>query len=263
MALHSNPVITLVTDYGTTDGDAAVVAYALAAATGGAQVVELSHTIDPFDEFHAGFVLGEHWQFFPTGSVHILLIGEGQGPAGNWVWATAKGHHFIAQVDSSLRVALGNDIETAHNLQLPSRIWMGRDALPGIAAMLLHQQTPPVSGPLELPAYSRQMPKISEDRQLMFGAILHINRFGNAVTNIRREDVEAFAPDGKFTLAHTTKERLAPAQGYQPANKGVGVLMINAGGWLEIGVNFGALPAKGAANLFALQRFQQITLSRT
>ena len=107
------------------------------------------------------------------------------------------------------------------------------------------------------------MPRISDDGQLMFGAILHINSFGNAVTNIRREDLEAFAPHGSYHFAYSSKERLSPATAYQNGKKGLGALIINAGGWLEIGVHYGALPSQGAANLFGLQRFQQITLTRS
>ena len=68
------PMITLLTDFGTSDSYVAEVKGVLLSRVSGAQLVDVSHDIAPGDVRAGAFVLGRAWPRFPKGTVHLAVV---------------------------------------------------------------------------------------------------------------------------------------------------------------------------------------------
>ena len=89
------PIITLTTDFGTRDYYAAVVKGEILSAIADAQIIDISHDIEPFDIMHGAYVLKNAYPHFPIGSIHIIGVNLNSETGLNHIVATKDGHIFI------------------------------------------------------------------------------------------------------------------------------------------------------------------------
>ena len=73
------PLITLLTDFGTTDSYVAEVKAAILRVAPDATMVDISHSVPPGDIRSAAYLLGRTWQRFPVGTVHLAVVDPGVG----------------------------------------------------------------------------------------------------------------------------------------------------------------------------------------
>ncbi len=86
------------------------------------------------------------------------------------------------------------------------------------------------------------------------GRIVFIDRFGNVVVNITREEFERIGKGRPFTLAFNSRDHIQKINnGYPQVNEGSRLAFFNAAGFLEIAINKG-----NAAGLFGLQAFDHL-----
>ncbi|MEO5583885.1 MAG: SAM-dependent chlorinase/fluorinase, partial [Flavobacteriales bacterium] len=67
-------IITLISDMGTRDHYVAAVKGAIFTQFNEAVIVDISHSIAPFNNMHAAFVLRNAWPEFPVGSIHVIGV---------------------------------------------------------------------------------------------------------------------------------------------------------------------------------------------
>jgi S-adenosylmethionine hydrolase len=79
-------IITLLTDFGTTDSYVGELKGVLLNGAPGAILVDLSHGVPPGDVRSAAYILGRTWHLFPSGTVHLAVVDPG------WA-ATAQRSH--------------------------------------------------------------------------------------------------------------------------------------------------------------------------
>src|SRR2546428_765921 len=73
------PLITLLTDFGTSDSYVAEVKAVLLSRALGAALVDVTHQIPPGDVRSAQYVLARVWHRFPEGTVHLVVVDPGVG----------------------------------------------------------------------------------------------------------------------------------------------------------------------------------------
>ena len=73
------PLITLLTDFGTTDSYVAEVKASILRVAPDATLVDISHSVPPGDIRSAAYLLGRTWQLFPVGTVHLAVVDPGVG----------------------------------------------------------------------------------------------------------------------------------------------------------------------------------------
>src|SRR5947199_8660526 len=89
-------LITLLTDYGTTDSYVAEVKGVLLSRVHGAQLVDITHHVPLGDLRAAQYVLSRVWRRFPQGTVHRVVVDPGVGACRRAPPAGAAGHFFVA-----------------------------------------------------------------------------------------------------------------------------------------------------------------------
>jgi len=184
------PLLTLLTDFGSSDYYVAAVKGTVLRLAPGTQLVDISHQVEPGDVAGAAFLLAAAAPAFPTGTVHLAVVDPGVGSRRRILAAeTASGSSLVAPDNGLLTPLLGGARVRAVErgdlyLESPGATFDGRDRFAPVAAFLLRGGAPAELGPeIADPVLLARTPPRQEPGRLT-GAVLHIDRFGNLVTDI-------------------------------------------------------------------------------
>lgn len=186
-------LVTLTTDFGAASAYAGSLRGALYAAWRGVTPVDITHDIRPFDLLEGALVLRSAAPHFPDGTVHLAVVDPGVGgPRRPLVVAAPLGggeHHFVGPDNGLFTpfLASGARVFAIDPAEAPgplSATFHGRDLFAPVAARLASGRPPesfgpPVDDPVRLD-WPRPEPVPGGWR----GVVLHVDRFGNAVTNL-------------------------------------------------------------------------------
>ena len=89
-------LITLTTDFGTADHFVGAMKGVILGIAPRAQIVDITHGIEPYSISEAAFVIAQAWRYFPKRTVHVVVIDPGVGSARRPILAEAGGQFFIA-----------------------------------------------------------------------------------------------------------------------------------------------------------------------
>ena len=191
------PIVTLLTDFGTSDSYVAEMKAALLSGAPDAVLVDLSHTVAPGDVRAAAYLLGRTWHRFPAATVHLAVVDPGVGTTRAALAIAAGGHRFVGP-DNGLFTAVLRDHEVeVVALAVPAGAaptFHGRDLFaPAAAALLrdapLHTLGTPFLGIPERLATGE--PRY--EGKSIVGEIVYVDRFGTLVTNLTVETVPSYA----------------------------------------------------------------------
>ena len=191
--------IALLTDFGTKDYFVGAMKGAILDVNPRARIIDITHDVPPHDVEAGAFTLLAAHNTFPKKTIHLAVVDPGVGSERRPILVESRDYFFIGpdnglfsyiceRESQSLRVFhLTDDKYFRHPL---SRTFHGRDLFAPVAGALSNGVEPARFGP-EIKDYVRLAPIAV--RQLSEGAleaiVIHIDRFGNCVTSITREDL--------------------------------------------------------------------------
>lgn len=196
--MKSAPVITLLTDFGTADYFVAAVKGVILTISPHVSIVDITHELPPQDIEPGAFTLLACYNDFPEGTIHVAVVDPGVGSARRAIVVRAGSYYFVGP-DNGLFSYI-YDRESAYEVfQLtdekyfrpqPSASFHGRDIFAPIAAALSNGIQPEQFG-LRINDEVRLAPfaPVRDPDGSLKGRIIHIDRFGNCVTNFTRADV--------------------------------------------------------------------------
>lgn len=188
------PIVTLLTDFGSSDHYVAAMKGVMLGICPAARMVDISHEIAPFAIAEAAFTLGQAWQCFPRGTVHLIVVDPGVGSARRPILAEAEGHRFVAPDNGVLTMVLDSvtkhkvrEITASRYFRKPvSWTFHGRDIFAPAAAHLASGLAPAKLGKrIENPVRLDISRPVRTGAKRWSGVILKIDRYGNVVTNFR------------------------------------------------------------------------------
>jgi S-adenosylmethionine hydrolase len=201
MAEGKHCLLTLTTDFGMEDGNVGVMKGVILGINPQATIIDLSHDIPPQDIGAAAYVLCRAYEFFPQGTIHVVVVDPGVGTDRRPVAVGTGRALFVAPDNGVLTYVLHHAEQTADHPRavhltnptywLPdiSHVFHGRDIFAPVAAHLsldvpLDDLGPPIDDLLLLsrPHLVRQPAKV-------VGQVMHIDHFGNLLTNIPSSDL--------------------------------------------------------------------------
>jgi hypothetical protein len=232
------PLITLLTDYGTTDPYVGELKGVLLSAAPGATLVDITHSITPGDIRTAAYVLGRTWSRFPGGTVHLVVVDPGVGTPRGALAISVTAHFFVGP-DNGVFTGVVQPGASTVNLPVPSAAsptFHGRDLF-GPAAAALANGTPleALGRPAgDAPVRLAVSPPHHEGKSVL-GEVIHVDRFGNLITDL----TPALVPP--YAVLEVEEVAIGPVRrtfGDVPA--GGLVAYLGSGGTIEIAVRDGS-----------------------
>jgi S-adenosylmethionine hydrolase len=195
-------VVTLTTDFGQADGYVGAMKGVILSIAPGVALVDISHEIRPHDIRQAAFILYAAVPYFPADSIHLVVVDPGVGGERRPVAVRTEKAFFVAPDNGVLgQVLAGDPPAMAVVLNNPrfhepsvSRTFHGRDVFAPAAAHLARGlPLADMGDPLaDLVTFPVPVPVPAPDGGLQ-GHVLHVDRFGNLVLDVRAEDLGAAA----------------------------------------------------------------------
>jgi S-adenosyl-L-methionine hydrolase (adenosine-forming) len=191
-------VVTLLTDFGTTDYFVAAVKGVILTINPRVSLVDLTHEIPPQDIESGAFMLLTCYRDFPEGTIHVAVVDPGVGSSRRPVVVRAGGYYFVGPDNGLFSYVYDREspVEVFHVTadqyfrQSPSPTFHGRDIFAPVAAALSKGIDPQTLGPRITDQIRLALLSPEKDATgKIEGRILHIDRFGNCVTNFTRHDL--------------------------------------------------------------------------
>jgi S-adenosylmethionine hydrolase len=186
------PLLTLLTDFGTRDYYVAAVKGTVLRLAPGTQMVDISHEVPPGDIAEAAFILAAAVPAFPAGTLHLAVVDPGVGSQRRILAAETAAARFLAPDNGLLTTVLAGarivSVER-HDLFLhgAAATFHGRDRFAPVAAFLLGGGAIADLGPEIADPVLLDRPAPRREPGLLAGVVVHIDRFGNLVTDIPAE----------------------------------------------------------------------------
>ncbi|HXP85070.1 MAG TPA: SAM-dependent chlorinase/fluorinase [Bryobacteraceae bacterium] len=266
MSSTPSGLITLTTDFGTSDHFVGVMKGVILGIAPRARLVDITHNITPFEVNEGAFVIAQAWRHFPKGTIHVVVVDPGVGSARRPILIETSGvetsgaetsgvetsgvetggHYFIGPdngVFSIIYDAATHKVREITNpkvmLSRVSRTFHGRDVFAPAAAHLARKTPPARFGKLVRDAVrSAALTPARTARNQWTGRVLKTDRFGNLITNFH---VDSFA-DVKtqpFELRVGLERIHRLALTYSETELGEVFVIAGSSGYLEVAANQG------------------------
>ncbi len=239
-------IITLTTDFGMADGFVGAMKGVILSLAPHATLVDITHDIPAHDVRAATFALETAAAHFPPDAIHVAVIDPGVGSARAAILAvTARGRYVAPDNGVLTSVVPEGDGGQVYALDRPefwrsqvSATFHGRDVFAPVAAHLANGVRPERLGTPMTCMKRLTWPQPQQCGGEIRGEVIHVDRFGNLITNIRLEYLGKENRDACFRVRDLEIRGITP---HYAAGAGL-LAVVNSGGRVEI-----ALPSANAA----------------
>ncbi|KDN54165.1 SAM hydrolase/SAM-dependent halogenase family protein [Flavobacterium seoulense] len=257
-------IITLTTDYGLKDHFVGALKGKILSEYPEAQIIDISHDIDPFNTVEASYIIGAAYTSFPKGTVHLIGVDMELNKENQHIVMQWNDAYFIA-ADNGILSMLSQKIVpqkiVAINIhdRLPSDA-SGLDVFVTVACHIARGGLLNVIGKEihSIKEVTEMRAVIANDTNSLKGHVIYIDHFGNVVTNITKKQFLEVAKGRPYEIQMKTKNiktilpnysAIAISDKYPIKNyEGEKLAIFNEAGFLEIAV-FRSNPSKvGSAN---------------
>ncbi|MFZ0760892.1 MAG: SAM-dependent chlorinase/fluorinase [Candidatus Sulfotelmatobacter sp.] len=245
------PIITLTTDFGNNDHFVGTMKGVILAIVPEAQIVDICHSVQAFDVLDGALTISQAYSYFPTRTVHVVVVDPGVGTARRPILASCDKYHFVAPDNGVLSLVYAREermhvrhITSEHYfLQPVSNTFHARDIFAPVAAWLAKQVEALKFGDEveEYVRFSAPRPKAVDANRLR-GVVLKVDKFGNLITNITPQDAPVLFGAGAtgFKIVVGSREITEIHSAYAEGAPGEVFGILGSMGFLEIAANRGA-----------------------
>jgi hypothetical protein len=259
----SQPVITLLTDFGSRDAFVGVMKGVMLGINPSASFVDLSHEVPPQDIPAGALILRSAALFFPPGTIHLAVVDPGVGSSRRALLVETPRALFVGPDNGLLSLAAPADAVTRlihltneeYFLAPRSQTFHGRDVFAPVAAHLSRGVPPERFGHTIFDMERLTLPSVEYRASGLTGNVIYIDHFGNAITNITEADVRLF-PTGTLLVSIDGMQIRGIQSSYAAVEVGAPMAIINSWGLVEIAVR-----NRSAAQHFALHLGHPVHLS--
>ncbi len=257
-------IIALLTDFGQEDIYVGAMKAVILNICPAAQIIDITHAIEPQNVREAAFALLNSYHYFPTGTTFCVVVDPGVGSDRLAIAVKSQPYQFVGPDNGVLSYALAHLDEEYETVELEnpkfqadtiSHTFHGRDVFAPAAAHL--SQWPDMFASMggELRSIvSFPAPELSYARQRLIGEVMHIDHFGNIATSI---GALRWQSDTELQLSAVWSREIPPlqflasetnvtihshtvhgvSQAYHEVTPGEILAQIDSNGFLEIGAN--------------------------
>lgn len=233
------PLVTFTSDFGNADHYVAAVKAAILGKSPAVQIIDLSHNIKPFDIPHLAFTIKSVFREFPSGTIHLIGL-NGHDSADQYLAVKLEEHLFLLP-DNGLIGLLSEKppttvvvINSEKNSLFPTLDLLA----PSVLSLLKGDDIESLG---ELTSeYNRMVSrKVKATRKEIAGHIIHVDQYGNLISNINKVDFDILSRDKRYKI-QIGKESVENVHlKYQDVEPGEIFFIFNSLGLLEVGINQG------------------------
>lgn len=256
-------IVTFTSDFGLADSYVAEVKGVIGALCPDAAVIDITHGIDPGSIREASFILAGSFTYFPPYTLHLAVVDPGVGTLRDIILVKCGEYIFIGPDNGILfeaarkagileiRALVGEELSNTLARMYPessvvrtilengaSSTFHGRDIFAPFAACVLEGVSLDEVTVTKESMVEYVMPRPVQEAGQITGEIVHIDRFGNLISNIQRTYV---SDEDEIFLK--TRGEIRPVgrlrETYAQGMSGYPVALVGSRGYLEIGINGG------------------------
>ncbi|MEL9999427.1 MAG: SAM-dependent chlorinase/fluorinase [Thermoplasmata archaeon] len=233
-------MITITTDFSSREHYVGVLK-GIIKSYGDIEIVDITHDVQPFDILHGAYILYNIIGYFPPDTIHVFVIDPGVGTSRKGVLAKLERGYFVGPNNGLLTFVKGM-VKELYEIIAPenvSKTFHGRDVFVPVAAKLSMGKFPenlkkiPLESIVTLNIKSPQVEKNG-----VIAAIIHIDSFGNVITNIPENFVK-FSIGEEIFLNYHGIHKCTFRGTYGEGKEGELIMLINSENFLEISMNKG------------------------
>jgi len=258
-----NPIITLTTDFGFEDAYVAVMRGVILSINPKANIIDITHSIEPQNIAQAAFILNVAYRYFPKQSVHMAIVDPGVGSERRGIILKTPSSLFVAPDNGILSHVINelscNEGSSSHYSKSLERVtfkrgieavaiteprfWRhpvspsfhGRDIFAPVAAGLSLGISPYEFGEKITSIYVFPTPRPYFDPQgNLAGHILYVDHFGNLITDIKSTDL----PQGNIVIEAAGQHIQGISHYYEERERLM--VILGSSGYLEISLRDGS-----------------------
>ena len=237
-------IITLTTDFGSTDHFAGTMKGVILGVQPRAQIVDITHEVQAFEIPDGAFTIAQAYRYFPKRTIHVVVVDPGVGSTRRPILAEMAGQFFIAPDNGVLSIVFAQGKPKVRHianqryfLKPVSRTFHGRDVFAPVAAHLASGVAPARFGKL-----------IDDYLQLTFhrptqtgknawtGTVLKVDRFGNLITNLHLDEFPNLQVR-PFRLLAGRQPITRLALTFTESSPGDLFVLVGSSGYLEVATN--------------------------
>ena len=241
-------LVTLTTDFGTSSGYVAQMKGSFyktlcdstpdnASQLTACQLIDLAHDIPQHDIRAAAWFVATTCFHFPPHTLHVIVVDPGVGTSRQIIYVEMGYQRFLAPDNGLLSLAARQHepaiIRSIQPKQPASKTFHGRDIFAPTAAQLVSGQTSCL-GPSALDLFSLTWPEPIKHHDFWVGEIIHVDHFGNLVTNLPDTLAPLLRDKGRLSCDVAAINRIVST--YGEAEKGALVGLAGSQGFVEIAV---------------------------
>lgn len=272
-------IITLTTDFGLKDHFAGAIKGAIYNEIDDVKVVDISHSVNPFNIQEAAYLIQNAYKSFPKGTIHIIGVDSELTPENRHIAVLLNDHFFIG-ADNGIISILTEEFKADKIVEINihdkvESIFPALDVFVKVACHIARGGTLEVIGSIidEIKPIKNLVPIINNTETQISGSVIYIDNYGNVITNITREifdnirrgrDFELHARNHKFSIIH---EKYSDAINFnieksKRDDDGKKLAVFNSGGYIELAIYRSNLnTVGGASTLLGLDYRDTITIS--
>lgn len=213
-----------------------------------AQIVDLSHNIEPYNVSQATFIVKNAYHYYPEGSIHIITVNSESSIEHPHVVVYNKGHYFIGADNGMFNLIFRDQPEAI--IQLPVNTkelhllnFPELAIFAPAAAHLYHKGELSGLGEKVESLYNMVPIRALIQKDTMTGKVIYIDSYSNATVNISKDRFYSSLEGRDFEILVQSNQHLITkiSQHYKDVPEGDILAIFNSAGMLEIAMNKGEL----------------------
>ncbi|MEO1382788.1 MAG: SAM-dependent chlorinase/fluorinase [Bacteroidota bacterium] len=255
------PIITCTSDLGDNSHYPAIIKGVVLSLFPDAQIIDVTHHVPNFDVMHAAYVVKHTFPAFPPGTIHMIAIDPEQGVKASGVVMEHKGHYFVGPNNGVLSLICDGAVNEGHEIQneglvhnhYPTSFRAARFFAPTAAFLASGGTLEEVGSVVDLKKLQWGAPTYTED--CLRGKIIHIDKFGNAITNIEKQHFLGLKEERRFEIFIRNIRLKRIVNTYSDVGKADALAIFGESKHLEI-----AMREASAAELLGLKIHDMVTI---
>ncbi|MBF8150527.1 SAM-dependent chlorinase/fluorinase [Winogradskyella sp. F6397] len=272
-------IITLTTDFGEKDHFAGAIKGAIYSELEEIKIVDISHSVSPFNISEAAYIIQNAYSSFPKGTIHLIGIDSELSPENKHIAVKLDDHYFICANNGIMSMICAEIApEKTVEINIHDRVESNfpvLDIFVKVACHIARGGTLDVIGKVinTIKPIKNMIPFVNDDYNQIIGNVIYIDNYGNVVTNIKRKffesvqktrNYEIFARNTKFNKIFNKYSDIIDFTKEESKRdvEGKGLVVFNSSGYLEIAIFKSNLTSVGGAStLMGLNTMDTVTVN--